>query len=383
MSRPISLVLAAALALAGCAYESAGTTTTTTVADDESPPPTSPAEIVVADQMIEGSSLVVESVSLPAPGFVVVRMDAGGSPGEVIGMSELLTTGVISQVPIPFFVPLTEPTTVHLTIHIDMDRDERFTYEPPDGFVDEIAARANGEPATTTARLTLLAPISPADVFVDPQTNNGATVEVASATLPSPGWVAIHASEGGEPGAVLAISDLLTAGVTNDLVFTIDPPLESTQGVFVAVWIDRDGDGVFDPEAGADEIGVRADGALALENPVITVLARSPGEVFVLDQESDGTVVSIDSLRLPSPGFVEILTDDEGSPGNRIAVSIPLPAGTSEVDIDLEPALTETTILWARLWIDFDQDGTLSAGDATVLTEPGGDVVQASFEVEV
>ena len=384
MSRPIALLLAAALALAGCSYESSGTTTTTTIAAGEEPPPTGPADIVVSDQMIEGSSLVVDSVSLPAPGFVVVRLDAGGSPGEVIGISELLTTGVIAQVPIPFFVPLAEEATVHLTIHIDMDRDERFTYEPPDAFVDEIAVRANGEPATTTARLSLLAPLSPADVFVDPQTNNGRSLEVASATLPSAGWVAIHRSEGGEPGEVLAISQLLPAGVTNDLVFTRTPPLEATQELFVAVWVDRDEDGVFDPVDGADEIGVRDDGALALENPVITVLARSPGDLFVLDQESDGETIVIESVTLPSPGFVEVLSDADGAPGGRLVVSDLLPAGvTPDVEITLDPALTETTVLWVRLWIDFDQDLTLSAGDATVLDEPDGDVIQDSFEEEV
>jgi uncharacterized lipoprotein YbaY len=367
MSRPISLLLALSLALTGCAYESSGTTTTTTLAAGQEPPPTAPADIVVSDQMIEGSSLTVDSISLPAPGFVVVRLDAGGSPGEVIGISELLTTGIISQVPIPFFVPLNDEVTVHLTIHIDMDRDDRFTYEPPDAFVDEIASKANGEPATTTARLTLLAPISPADVFVDPQTNNGAMIEVASASLPAPGWVAIHRSEGGEPGEVLALSDLLPEGVTNDLVFTLSTPLDATQELFVAVWIDRDEDGIFDPETGADEIGVRDDGALALENPVITVLARSPGDLFVLDQESDGDT-----------------SDDDGAPGGRIAVSSLLPAGvTPDLTIDLDPSLTGTTVLWVRLWIDFDQDGELSAGDATVLDEPDGDVIQDSFEVEV
>jgi hypothetical protein len=196
--------------------------------------------------------------------------------------------------------------------------------------------------------------------------------------------VVIHRSEGGEPGEVLALSDLLPAGVTDDLEFTIDPPLEATQELFVAVWIDRDEDGSFDPEAGADEIGVRDDGALALENPVITVLARSPGDLFVLDQESDGSAILIESVRLPSPGFVEILANDGGSPGGRLQVSELMPAGVApQVSIELDPALTETTILWVRLWIDFDQDGTLSASDVTVLDEPGGDVIQDSFEVEV
>jgi len=383
MPRRLLVLLAAALvALPACAYESAGTTSTTTVPVGEEPAATSPAEIVASDQRVEGSSLIVDSVSLPAPGFVVVREDAGGSPGEVIGISEVLTTGVIARVPVPFFVPLIEGTRVHLTVHIDVDRDQRFTYEPPDAFIDEIATTATGEPATATALLTLLTPLSPADVFVDPQTNNGTTLLVASATLPSAGWVAVHKTEGGEPGEVLAISDLLPAGTATNLEFELEPPLETTQSVFVAVWIDRDEDGRFDRAAGSDEIGVRDDGALAMESPVITVLARSPGDLFVLDQESDGTSVVLDSLQLPAPGFVEILTDVDGEPGERIIVSDLIGAGVAtNFEIGFEVPLTEDTVLWARLWIDFDQDGTLSAADLTVLDEPGGEEIRDSFEV--
>lgn len=384
--RVLPLVMAAALvvAAAACTYESAGTTTTTTLPDGEAPPPTGPADVVASDQRVEGSSLIVDSVSLPAPGFVVVRKDAGGSPGEVIGISEVLTTGVIARVPVPFFVPLTEGTRVHLTIHIDVDRDGRFTYEPPDAFIDEIATKANGDPATTTALLTLLASSSPADVFVDPQTNNGTVLTVASATLPSAGWVVVHKSEGGEPGTILAISDLLPLGTAVDLRLELDPPLESTQSVFVAVWIDRDEDGLFDPAAGLDAIGVRDDGALAIESPVITVLARSPGDLFVLDQESDGKSVVLDSVQLPAPGFVEILTDVDGRPGARLVVSELLSAGVApDFEIEFEDPLTEDAVLWARLWIDFDQDGTLSAADLTVLDEPGGEVVEDSFEVTI
>jgi hypothetical protein len=385
MSRlPTLLLVAALFAVPACAYESAGTTTTVTVAPEDTPPPSGPAEILALDQQIEGSSVTVESVSLPAPGFVVVRQDAGGSPGEVIGISEVLSTGVIAQVPVAFFVPILGATTVHLTIHIDMDRDERFTYEPPDAFVDEIATTAAGEPATTTAVLTLLAPLSPADVFVDPQTTNGTTLDVASASLPTPGWVAIHQSEGGEPGAVLAISELLPAGIATDLEFELDPALESTQSVFVVVWIDRDEDGIFDPETGLDEIGVRDTGALALENPVITVLSRSPGDLFVLDQESDGTSITLDSVRFPSPGFVEVLSDDDGKPGVRLAVSDLIQAGVvPDLEIDLDVPLTEDAVLWVRLWIDFDQDGALSGGDLTALDEPDGDPIEGSFEVEI
>jgi hypothetical protein len=196
--------------------------------------------------------------------------------------------------------------------------------------------------------------------------------------------VAVHQSEGGEPGAVLAISDLLPAGITAGLVFDLDPALESTQSVFVAVWIDRDEDGIFDPETGLDEIGVRDTGALALENPVITVLSRSPGDLFVLDQESDGTSITLDSVQFPAPGFVEILSDDDGEPGTRLRVSDLIQAGVfPDLEVEFEEALTESAVLWVRLWIDFDQDGTLSDGDLTVLDEPDGDPIEDSFEVEL
>jgi hypothetical protein len=207
---------------------------------------------------------------------------------------------------------------------------------------------------------------------------------VASATLPSAGWVVVHKSEGGEPGTILAISDLLAAGTAIDLEFELDPPLESTQSVFVAVWIDRDEDGLFDPAAGSDQFGVRDDGALAIESPVITVLARSPGDLFVLDQESDGQSVVLDSVQLPAPGFVEVLTDVDGGPGARLVVSELLSAGIApDFEIEFDEPLTEDAVLWARLWIDFDQDGTLSAADLTVLDEPGGEVIEDSFEVTI
>jgi hypothetical protein len=117
---------------------------------------------------------------------------------------------------------------------------------------------------------------------------------------------------------------------------------------------------------------------------VITVLSRSPGDLFVLNQESDGTSITLDSVQFPAPGFVEILSDDNGAPGTRLTVSDLIPAGVfPDLEIEFEEALSESAVLWVRLWIDFDQDGTLSAEDLTVLDEPAGDRVQDSFEVTI
>ena len=49
------------------------------MAEDGVPPPTSPASILFEDQRIEGSAVVVQSLTLPATGFVVLQ--AGGGVG--------------------------------------------------------------------------------------------------------------------------------------------------------------------------------------------------------------------------------------------------------------------------------------------------------------
>lgn len=383
MARRPLVILAVALVAAACSYETAGTTTTTEQVVADTPPATQPAAISLADQRVEGSSLLVEAVTLPAAGFVVVREDDGGSPGAVIGVSELLPVGIVERVPVPFFVPIFEPTLVHATVQIDMNEDGVFGYEPPD-FVDAIATRASGDPASATAELTLLAALSPADAALDPQTTDGTTLVVASATLPFPGFVAIQKIEAQQPGEIVATTGLLAAGTVEDLEFILDPALRTTQMVYAVVYVDRNENGIFDPGDGADAIGVREDGTLAIGSAVVTVLVRSPASIAVSDQETTGEQVLIDVLVLPSAGFVEVLADDGGRPGATIAVSeLRQPGRYPDFAVALDDPLADDATLWVRVWIDYDQDGQLSAGDLVALTEVGGDAVEASFAVTV
>jgi len=201
MFRRLSPLAALLLLAAACAYESSGTTTTSVALIEDEPIATGPADIVAEDQRSEGSSVLIDSLSLPAAGWVVARADNDGSPGEVIGISELLSKGVISAVPVSFLVPIAETTTVHLTIHIDVDGDGEFRYEPPDSFIDEIATEASGEPATTTVTITLLPPLGPAEALLEEQVTDGTSLVVAGGLLPAPGFIAVQQNEGGEPGA--------------------------------------------------------------------------------------------------------------------------------------------------------------------------------------
>lgn len=376
--RLILAVSALVLVAATCTYESSGTTTTTVVDPEDVLLATGPADIALEDQRVEGTSLTVASVTLPSDGWVVVRADDGGAPGQIIGISEILRAGVIARVPIPFFVPITEDTTVHASIHVDLDRDGAFTYEAPDSLIDEIAIFANGEAATAVARIELLPPLQPAEATLEEQRTDGTSVLAAAAVLPAPGFVALMSNVQGGPGEVLAITELLDAGTVADIEFAPEPPVRVSGLVFLVVWVDRDEDGLFDPAL--DDVAVRVDGSLAQASAVMTVVLIEPASITVADQEGDGSVFTIAEVVFPGPGFIEVLTDAGGAPGERLIVTGSRVAGTYEdVTIEFEEALTEETVLWIRTIIDFDEDGSIGPEDPFGLTGPGGEPATASF----
>ena len=381
---PLSLAagfVALALAAGGCAYESSGTTTTTALDSDAVSPATGPAALTFADQMVEGSVVVVASVTTPAAGFVVLQSDAGGTPGEVLGVSELIGRGTVSGVAVPLFFPLEGGAVLHATLHIDMDGDGQFRYEPPDDFIDLPATLAGGAPATAVATVELLPPLGPAAITMADQRTDGAAVVVGEVTLPATGFVALHADEDGVPGVILGLSPLLPVGVSSDVSITLDQPLEGSQPLFAVAYVDRDGDGVAGLTApdSLDDVAQASDGRPARATAMVTVVHVSPTVLEVADQEGDGTVLTVALVKLPSAGFLELRIDQAGSPGRVLMVSDLLPAGTTTgVDFELATALATDATFWVRVRIDFDGGGELDDDDPIALTAEGKRA-QASF----
>lgn len=104
------------------------------VAGEEETPPRQPS-INVRTQPA-GDTITVESLYLDQPGFVVVHADADGSPGEVIGNSELLEGEVTNLV-----VSIDETlagSRVHAMLHYD-DGDGVYT-----SLDEDIPVRAEG-----------------------------------------------------------------------------------------------------------------------------------------------------------------------------------------------------------------------------------------------
>jgi len=366
-------MLALLLAVSACTYESSGTTTTVFLDPDQISPSMGPADLVFREQRTEGAGVVFESVTMPDPGFVVLYTDEGGSPGEMIGTSAILSAGVIANVPVSFFVPLEGAATVHAQIHIDMDRNEAFTYEPPDAFIDVPAVKANGEVAVVMATIGLLPPVSPASVTFGEQRIIGDAVTVASAELPSAGFVVIREDDQSAPGRILGVSDLLPAGTSTDIEVAFDEMVGLSGVMFASVYIDRDTDAILTiGEDAVDRIAQADDGLEVTVGVPITVVPVTPVRLTVEDQESEGIEV-VATVTVPAPSFLVVRSDDDGLPGEVLVVSGLIEIGTtSGITLTLDPPLDVDTTLWFTVFVDLDGNGEFDQVEPIGILEGGG-----------
>jgi plastocyanin len=113
-----------------------------------------PASVTFDAQESEGTTITVVSVELPSPGFVAVHADGGGSPGPVIGHSDLLPAGTSTDVAITLDEPLTVDTALFPMAHIDTDGNGLYEFGAVEG-VDGPALTADGDVAVVTADVTV------------------------------------------------------------------------------------------------------------------------------------------------------------------------------------------------------------------------------------
>lgn len=124
-------------------------------AADDGAVPMGPAELTVEDQTGDGATVTVASVTLPAAGFIAVHADADGSPGPVIGHSDLLEEGESSDVTVTFDEPLADSATVWPMAHIDTNANGTYDFAPPDTTDDGPATFEGGDVAVAPLEYTL------------------------------------------------------------------------------------------------------------------------------------------------------------------------------------------------------------------------------------
>ena len=378
--RIAALLIGVGLVAAACSSNS-DTASSSTTAGAEAPA-TSPASVTVGDQMSDGTTIVVKSVELPSAGFIAVHADNGGSPGAVIGHSDLLAAGTSDGVTVTLDTPLEGTSIVWPMAHIDMDGDGQYTFMPPDNAIDVPAINADGNVAVAPSAVTLLPSRGPSSLEAVDQEGLGLGVSVASVTLPAQGFIAVHAEADGAPGPVIGHSDLLPAGTSADVEIIFDEPLEVSAKVFPMAHIDMDGDGQYTfmpPDNAIDLPALFDNGDVAVVAVNLTVLpATAPSFLEADEQTSDGATIVVKTVNLPANGFIAVHADADGSPGPVIGHSDLLTAGGStDVTVTLDEALTASGVVWPMVHIDMDGDGEYTfmppdnAVDVPGITEDG------------
>jgi hypothetical protein len=263
------VVAAIAVALVAAACSTTEDTTTT-----QGAPPTGPSSVTFQDQDSDGTSVVVASVTLSADGFIAVHADNNGSPGAVIGHSDLLPAGDSTDVTVTLDEAITESATLWPMAHIDMDRDGEYTFVPPDNAIDVPGQTADGMVAVIPVVINVLPPTAPSALAADAQSSDGTSIVIASVTLPAQGFIAVHSDADGSPGAVIGHSDLLPAGDSTDVTVTLDEAIteSTTLWPMVHIDIDRDGEYTFEPPDNAIDVpGLSEDGMVAVLPVEVTI----------------------------------------------------------------------------------------------------------------
>ncbi len=85
--------------------------------------------LTVSDQVMRNNEVSIDSVYLDEPGYVVIHRDDNGSPGAVIGHSELIS-GEREDLKVSVSGDIT--STVHPMLHFD-DGDEMYEFPGDDG----------------------------------------------------------------------------------------------------------------------------------------------------------------------------------------------------------------------------------------------------------
>ena len=90
--------------------------------------------LTAGDQSSDGKTLTIDQAVFNGQnGFVAIHSDAGGAPGPVIGVTDLLNAGTHDDITITLTQPLEASATVFPMLHTDSDKDGKYTFPGPDG----------------------------------------------------------------------------------------------------------------------------------------------------------------------------------------------------------------------------------------------------------
>jgi hypothetical protein len=216
------------------------------------------ATVEFANQTTNGSTVTVQSVTLPTSGFVVLDSTGPAEEGileeSAIAVSQRLSAGThrnvtlrVNRSPPGGLVnrsTLNHTGTYEVVLYQDSNNNSRFEYITSERSADKpfiIGSGSSARLAADGARITIPQPQTPtptASIRFTDQSVTDSTVTVRSVTLPDGGFVVIHDgrySRGGDPlQTIVGHSRYLPAGTHRNVSVVLSKPVQQSQ-TFVAI----------------------------------------------------------------------------------------------------------------------------------------------------
>ena len=313
------------------------------------------ASVSFVDQETVGDTVVVDKVEMSAGGFVTIH-DSTLLDGEVIpsvvGVSGFLEPGTHDDIEVQFDSLLTENDTLIAMPHRDTTGSEEYEFVETDGEEDGAYLDDDGEAVTDPGEVSVVG--DAAALFTDTRTD-GETITVDEVRVDDGGFLAMHDStllDGEVLSSSIGVSAFLEPGVHEAVEVTFLDPLTEDDTLIAMPHRDTTGSEEFEfieTDGAEDGAYVGPDGE-AITNAA-QVAVSAPAAATFSDQDSTGTFVTVDEVRVEDGGFVAIhdstLFDGEVL-GSSIGVSAFLEPGVHEdVRADLLEPLGEADTLIA------------------------------------
>jgi hypothetical protein len=315
---------AATLAVAGSATPTATPSPTPTATPPATPTPVRPA-LAAQDQTVdETGEILVDRVTVPERGWLVLYSDAGGSADEVLDTVPLdagTTTDVILNV---------DPYQVTDVVHLQLWRDEgtRDEFEPTGP--DE-PWQADSAPVTVAISLEIDVPV-PSIVIADQEVTTEGKIVADAVIATVPGWLVLRADVAGEPGPILGQTPVSSGD--NQSVAVFFDWRRATRQLHASLYADRGEPGIFEPDGSDEAVVFRG------ETVAVIFIVDLPPDVFVIDQPATTGEVVVDRAVINAPGWIAVYSDFNGFT-DRLLGFAPLEAGVNEeVTVPIEGAIT-------------------------------------------
>lgn len=209
--------------------------------------------VEVSDQAIENGNVSVNRVCSSGPGWIVVHADDNGAPGPVVGYASVQdgeNMDVMVQIDT---AAATE--TLHAMLHTDSG--EVGTYEFPG---EDTPVSVDGSVVMMTFSLSGMMEEMDPGVEVSDQAIENGNVSVDMVYSSGPGWIVIHADDGGSPGPVIGFA-AVQDGENSDVMVEVDESA-ATDTLFAMLHTDAGQEGTY--EFPGDDAPVSVDGNIVV-----------------------------------------------------------------------------------------------------------------------